>query len=73
MTLLRLQRALPFMNMAPALEFLVFMSVTPAPELSFFITWLWGSAPASVHFYMLIFSNFNCLGVPQIEWKMKYT
>jgi len=36
------------MNMAPAPELLVFMSVALAPEHSFF--------PASVHFYTLIFS-----------------
>jgi len=36
------------MNMAP--ELVVFMTVAPTPELSFFM------APASAHFHKLIFS-----------------
>jgi len=47
-------RALLFINMAPALELLIFMTValSTSPELSFFMA----SALASVHFQTLIFS-----------------
>jgi len=41
------------MNMAPALELLVFMSVAPAQELSFFMAP--AVAPASVRFHTFIF------------------
>jgi len=41
------------MNMAPAPELLVFMSVVPALELSFFMAQ--APAPASVRFHTLMF------------------
>jgi len=41
---------------APAQKILVFMSVTPAPEIFFFTALAPGVAPASVHFHILIFS-----------------
>jgi len=50
------------MNMAPAPELLVFMSVAPAPEVS--LSWL-QLRP------LVVFTHqyFDCLGVPQVEWK----
>jgi len=42
------------MNMAPAPELLVFMSVATAPELSIFMDQ--APAPASVRFHTLMFS-----------------
>jgi len=46
------------MNMAPAPELLVFMSVASAPELSFFMAQT--PALASVRFHTLIFQLSQC-------------
>jgi len=54
------------MNMAPAPEILVFMSVAPTPELFFH-----GSSSSFCSFSHI--NIFNYLGVPQVEWKMHYT
>jgi len=50
------------MNMAPAPELMVFMSVAPAPEFFF------GSSFCSFSQINII----NCFGVPEVALKMNY-
>ena len=52
---------------ASAPEILVFMSI--APELSFFITWFQLQLRLLFVFIRYIF---DCLGVSQVDWEMKY-
>jgi len=56
------------MAQAPAPQLLVFMNVASAPALFS----QHGSGSSSGFCSFLHINIFNCLGAPQVEWRMKY-